>query len=174
MIIPSSTNMINLKSQETLEGFTPPDDKKTSTESQLPEPVSDHLFLNNIRPEQAREFLLNHINRKLDIASSTATKNIADYSENVSSVNETSNQIVASINRALNNHNLRTQDATARIDEVISNVNSGFTETREILKNLNILRREFVTEFHDIQRNVNNFLDTKYATSNFKTADQVD
>jgi len=163
--------MINLQSHETSEGLLPSDNKAPKSAPQLPEPVSDHLFLNNIRPEQAREFLLNHINRKLEVSSPLPVRGVADYSEDVSSTNETSNQIIASVNRALN---IDSQNSTEKIDEVTNNLNSGFAEAREILKNLNILRREFLTEFHDIQKNVNGFLDNISSDSSTKTVDHVE
>lgn len=174
MIIPSLTNMINLQPHETPEGLTPNGNKSPNPAPQLPEPVSDHLFLNNLRPEQAREFLLNHINRKLDISSPIATKGVADYSKDVSSVNETSNQIIASINRTLNNTNIAPQDSVTKIDEVANSLNAGFAEAREILKNLNILRREFLTEFNDIQNNVTGFLDNISSNTSINTVDHVE
>jgi len=171
MIIPSSSNVPNLQSNGTPERLIPTDDIAPIPTSPLPEPMSDHLFLNNIRPEQAREFLLNHINRKLEVSPSLPVRSIADYSEDVSSINETSNQIIASINKALN---IDSPNSVAKTAEVTINLNSGFTEAREILKNLNILRREFLTEFHDIQKNVNGFLDKITSDASTKTIDHVE
>jgi len=171
MIISSSTNMNNLNSPEIAGSAHPAPDKMSPSDPQLPEPVSDHLFLNNIRPEQAREFLLNLISRKLDVSTSMSNKGVADYSEDVSSANATSNQIISSINKALN---LNSENGTAKIDEIKNSVNSGFSEAREIFKNLNILRREFLTEFNDIQNNVNGFLENVTSNTFTQTVDHVE
>jgi len=171
MIISSSTNMINLSSSEPAESAIPLANKVSRPDLKLPEPVSDHLFLNNIRPEQAREFLLNHINRRLEVSAPPPIRGATDYSEDVSSVNAASNQIIYSVNRALK---LNSNDNNAKINEVTDSVSSAFAEARDILKNLNILRREFLSEFNDIQKNVSGFLENIPSKTSTQTLDHIE
>lgn len=163
MLVTNSTHLNHVVNSETLKS-----DHSSPMEAttEIPEPVSDHLFLNNIRPEQAREFLLSHINRKLEVSESNPSRGIADYIGNANSSEETSNQIAISIRRALSTSSADLPNQAERIASITNEVNDGFTEARQIFTNLNSLRSEFLNDFESIQKNVNKFLNT--LTSNFE------
>lgn len=186
MTHPSSINMANLGSSHNpgtpvaaanphaAENLSPEKNSTTTTSTpKPPDPVSDHLFLNNIRPEQAREFLLNQINRKLDITAPPPIKGAAEYSEEIASTQETSNQIIAVINNVLNNDVDEGTTQSTLISATRKEINHSFSEVKNIFENLNALREEFHTEFDDIQHNVNKYLDNISSNTPTKNLDHA-
>ena len=169
------TNINHSANLDKTERLTPAPQTSASPELELPDPVSDHLFLNNIRPEQAREFLLNQINRKLEVSSSNQTKNVSEYTENnVETGEDTTHQIIASINQTLSNLNDSSGLNSEKIATVANEVNSGFNETRQIFQNLNVLRDEFLTDFNDIQQDVNRFINNLSSNVDARVVDHTE
>jgi len=172
MQIPS-TNINHSVNLDKAERLAPAPQTSASPELELPDPVSDHLFLNNIRPEQAREFLLNQIDRKLEVSSSSQTRSATEYTgNNVETGEDTTNQIITSINKTLNSLNDRS--GSEKINVVAKEVNSGFSETRQIFQNLNVLRDEFLADFNNIQKNVNRFLNNLSSNVDARVVDHAE
>jgi len=117
----------------------------------LPEASSDHLFLNNIRPEQAREFLLNHIQRKLAYNAPNLSKSLQEYTAELGSANDVSKTINAKISNILNTEN-------PSVNNLSDNIKNGFSEAQQVLNTIGIMDMGFQSEFEAIQRDVTDFI----------------
>jgi len=118
------------------------------------------IFLNKLRPEQAREFLLNHISRKLNTLAFKNPLSFQSLTHDKLGTQETLNEIKTNIQQALANKNTEqpTTPSLLAIDETKSQVSAGFKEAREILTNTD--NDSLKTEIDEIEIEVKQFIDS--------------
>ena len=108
-----------------------PENKSVSAE--IPQAASDHLFLNNIRPEQAREFLLHHITQKLLTSNNQNNASYNNQTQEISSAQETSDKLISAINQFRRSF---ADSSNSRLDELTTRIQQGFVEAHQSLQNI--------------------------------------
>ncbi|MDH3327494.1 MAG: hypothetical protein OEM38_12365, partial [Gammaproteobacteria bacterium] len=130
----------------------------------LPKPqemTADHVFLNNIRPDQAREFLNNQIGRSIaELAPGTQAAAPA-FKRNFSDANSTASNIIENVNQAANAipaSNENDAEPKVTLEDLINKIQEGFQQAKNAFEELNVMSQGFEPEFDQIQQQVNGFL----------------
>jgi len=121
-----------------------------------PNSASDYVFLNNIRPEKAREFLHSRISRSIaEVAPQNHARQPA-FTRNFPDAATTASHIIDNVNSTAN---AVSQDGNGDLQAIVEKIQEGFQLAKESLEKLNVLSQGFGPEFDDIQQRVNSFLD---------------
>ena len=139
--------------------LNPPHSTKLENDKpQAQSAVSDHVFLNNIRPHQAREFLHNHIGRA--VAEQTPKSQAAQpaFTRSFPDAKTTASHIIDTVNQAASSLPEHNADSGNNLKDLINRIQEGFNQAKDALEKLNVLSQGFAPEFDDIHQSVNNFL----------------
>ena len=123
------------------------------------------LFSNKLKPQQARDFLVSRVLKKID-ATSPANINAQNknYTNNASP-RDTANNIIASLNK-LSQKSMNTEMPSISINRLSDILHSAIEETRNTLDKVNALTPEITSEFESIFNEVTNFIDSLGNRSN--------
>lgn len=136
--------------------------KSPETDSRAPKPKtipSDYVFLNQIRPEQAREFLLSRIGQSVTEVVPQTKPAVPAFSRGLPDASSTSSQIIENIGQAASSIGKDNAATTTTLKDLVESVQKGLKQAKESLANLNVLSQGFDTEFNSIESSVNRFLD---------------
>jgi len=124
---------------------------------------SNHVFLNNIKPEQAREFLHSHIGRKIDesIPHHSRAYNTAKAPE-YQNISADPASVASSLINKINHSNAAIEnesaDKSTSFKDLVIAVQQGFSETKLSLEQRNEFHGQISQEFGEIKDQVNQFL----------------
>jgi len=122
----------------------------------------DSVFLNNIRPTQAREFLHNQIGRSVSQLVPQAQTPPANFARSFANADATASRIIDNVSQAATA--ISTGDAGAAanpnndFNALIQKIQEGFQQARDALEQLNVMSQGFAPEFDQIQQKVTDFL----------------
>lgn len=148
MITDYTGKPVSLKSPET--------DNSTPKPQKIP---SDYVFLNQIRPEQAREFLLSRIGQSITDVVPQAKPALPGFSQSLPDAKSTSSQIIDNVGQAASSIDQNNSATGKTLKDLVESIQKGFKQAKESLANLNVLSQGFDTEFNSIESSVNRFLD---------------
>ncbi len=134
--------------------------------------TSDALFLNNIRPDQAREFLQSSISRSINDHFSkpqSAQASQPTFVRNFPTAEATASYIIDDITQATSTIPTQNQANTSKtlgaleapasnLESLINKIQDGFQQAKEALDQLGALTPGFTPEFEQIQQTVNGYL----------------
>jgi len=126
--------------------------------------ASDPVFLNNIRPAQAREFLHNNIGRSISDYAAKSQPGQSAFARSFPNAETTASQIIDTIGQAANTipktnpGNPASETQGKSLADLVNKIQDGFRQTKEALNQLGALSSGFAPEFDKIQERVNNFL----------------
>ncbi len=122
---------------------------------QKPEP----LFLNELKPQQARDFLVSRLLKKLDATSLPNINNQNQNFVNNASPRDTANNIITSLNK-FNQKSENPEAPSASINKLSNILHSAIDETTSTLNNVNALTPEIASEFEKIFNDVTSFINS--------------
>jgi len=116
------------------------------------------LFLNKLKPQQARDFLVSRLLKKIDAASSSPNFNTnnQNYANNASP-RDTANNIISSLNR-LNQNPENTESSGVAINRLFDILYNAIDETVNTLEKVSALTPEITSEFENIFNDVASFI----------------
>jgi len=120
--------------------------------------ASDYVFLNNIRPNQAREFLHDHIGRSIAEIIPEPQSIQPAFTRSFPNADATASHIIDNVNTASNSLPKESTGANGGLADLINKIQEGFNQAKEALEKLNVLSEGFAPEFDDIHQKVNTFL----------------
>lgn len=162
--------------------------KNDNDHSQKPAKVAtDRVFLNNIRPEQAREFLHNHIGQSIAAFASAGAPRSASaqpaFARSFPTAEATASHIIDNVSQAagaiptgtiktngIDSGESTGEDSTvdtsitdapesgSNLSDLINKIQDGFHQAKDALEQLGALTPSFALEFEEIQQKVNDFL----------------
>lgn len=123
----------------------------TPTISQDLQTQTDHSYLNDIHPEQVREFLINHVNRRLN----ETPANNADVTNEYDSVASTESDLGIKLTQSVSQAYLVTGQTP---EEIQVNVTKAFHEVSEALHSTNSLPENLENEFTRLKYSISDFI----------------
>ena len=131
---------------------------------------SDRLFLNNIRPEQAREFLHSHIGRSIAEHAPKSQTAHPSFTRIFPDANTTASHIIDDVSQAASSLPEESASTPAKpnsnLKDLITKIQDGFRQAKEALEDLGTLSQGFAPEFDEIEQKVNAFLQFLEAPEN--------
>lgn len=125
--------------------------KTSPTHSEAGYTNSQHSYLNDIQPEQAREFLLSHVNRALKDSTSSHIDAGSEYPQPLDNESTLEAQLTYSITQAA----LRSQQQPI---ELRARLATAFGEVTDTLKRTDSLPESLENEFTRLQHSLSDFI----------------